>query len=169
MQLKKILVASALVLGTMLSYAAKADTYSFSYTDLAHVIFGNGTFTTASTSSPFAITGIGGTETYLGVTETIGGLSSYAGADNTFYTPPPFVDFSGVSFFTATNSFGIGWTGSNYGIVDFNSNPGGTCCGTEITFGIAAVPEPSTWAMMILGFAGVGFMAYRRRNQFVTA
>jgi hypothetical protein len=28
----------------------------------------------------------------------------------------------------------------------------------------AAVPEPSTWAMMILGFAGVGFIAYRRRN-----
>jgi hypothetical protein len=27
-----------------------------------------------------------------------------------------------------------------------------------------AVPEPSTWAMMILGFAGVGFLAYRRRN-----
>jgi hypothetical protein len=30
---------------------------------------------------------------------------------------------------------------------------------------IAAVPEPSTWAMMILGFTGVGFLAYRRRNQ----
>jgi hypothetical protein len=27
-----------------------------------------------------------------------------------------------------------------------------------------AVPEPSTWAMMILGFAGVGFMAYRRKQ-----
>ena len=27
-----------------------------------------------------------------------------------------------------------------------------------------AVPEPSTWAMIILGFAGIGFMAYRRRN-----
>ena len=27
----------------------------------------------------------------------------------------------------------------------------------------AAVPEPSTWAMLILGFAGVGFMAYRRK------
>jgi hypothetical protein len=27
------------------------------------------------------------------------------------------------------------------------------------------IPEPSTWAMMILGFAGVGFMAYRRRSQ----
>lgn len=29
---------------------------------------------------------------------------------------------------------------------------------------ISAVPEPSTWAMMILGFSGVGFLAYRRRN-----
>jgi hypothetical protein len=37
------------------------------------------------------------------------------------------------------------------------------------TVAASAVPEPSTWAMMILGFAGVGFMAYRRRNQFVTA
>jgi hypothetical protein len=27
-----------------------------------------------------------------------------------------------------------------------------------------AVPEPSTWAMMILGFLGIGTMAYRRRN-----
>jgi hypothetical protein len=25
-----------------------------------------------------------------------------------------------------------------------------------------AVPEPSTWAMMILGFAGIGYMAYSR-------
>lgn len=32
---------------------------------------------------------------------------------------------------------------------------------------VPAVPEISTWAMMILGFAGIGFMAYRRRNQTV--
>jgi hypothetical protein len=30
---------------------------------------------------------------------------------------------------------------------------------------VAAVPEPSTWAMMILGFAGVSFMAYRRSRK----
>jgi hypothetical protein len=30
---------------------------------------------------------------------------------------------------------------------------------------ITAVPEPSTWAMMILGFAGVGLMAYRRSRK----
>ena len=29
----------------------------------------------------------------------------------------------------------------------------------------AAVPEPTTWAMMVIGFAGVGFMAYRRKGQ----
>jgi PEP-CTERM motif len=28
-----------------------------------------------------------------------------------------------------------------------------------------AVPEPSTWAMMILGFCGVGFMAYQRKSK----
>jgi hypothetical protein len=28
----------------------------------------------------------------------------------------------------------------------------------------SAVPEPSTWAMMLLGFAGIGFMAYRRKQ-----
>ena len=26
------------------------------------------------------------------------------------------------------------------------------------------VPEPTTWAMMLLGFAGIGFMAYRRKQ-----
>lgn len=30
---------------------------------------------------------------------------------------------------------------------------------------VRAVPEPATWAMMILGFVGLGFSAYRRRAQ----
>jgi hypothetical protein len=37
----------------------------------------------------------------------------------------------------------------------------------SITFSpgvLSAVPEPSTWAMMILGFCGIGAMAYRRRK-----
>jgi PEP-CTERM motif len=29
----------------------------------------------------------------------------------------------------------------------------------------SAVPEPSTWALMLLGFAGVGFLAYRRKSK----
>jgi hypothetical protein len=48
------------------------------------------------------------------------------------------------------------------------SGVNGCCIGfsTSYTVGapmIAAVPEPSTWAMMIFGFMGVGFMAYRRK------
>jgi PEP-CTERM motif-containing protein len=33
----------------------------------------------------------------------------------------------------------------------------------------SGVPEPSTWAMMILGFAGVGFLGYRRSRTSPTA
>jgi hypothetical protein len=35
----------------------------------------------------------------------------------------------------------------------------------SLTVQIAAVPEPSIWAMMLLGFAGIGFMAYRRKSK----
>jgi hypothetical protein len=31
--------------------------------------------------------------------------------------------------------------------------------------GVAAVPEPATWAMMIFGFAAIGFTAYRRSRK----
>jgi hypothetical protein len=29
-------------------------------------------------------------------------------------------------------------------------------------------PEPATWAMMLLGFAGMGFLAYRKRGAKTT-
>lgn len=32
-------------------------------------------------------------------------------------------------------------------------------------FVVAAIPEPSTWIMMVVGFASFGFVAYRRRQQ----
>jgi hypothetical protein len=38
----------------------------------------------------------------------------------------------------------------------------GTMTPVEVTTG---VPEPSTWAMLILGFAGIGFMTYRRKSK----
>jgi hypothetical protein len=34
---------------------------------------------------------------------------------------------------------------------------------------VAAVPEPSTWAMMLLGFCGLGVMAHRRRSRAMLA
>jgi hypothetical protein len=37
--------------------------------------------------------------------------------------------------------------------------------GPESFTAIAAVPEPTTWALMLLGFCGLGFMAYRRKSK----
>jgi hypothetical protein len=31
--------------------------------------------------------------------------------------------------------------------------------------GVGGVPESSTWAMLLLGFAGIGFKAYRGNNK----
>jgi hypothetical protein len=35
---------------------------------------------------------------------------------------------------------------------------------TFVDGAVSPVPEPSTWAMMILGFAGIGFTAFRKRK-----
>jgi hypothetical protein len=37
---------------------------------------------------------------------------------------------------------------------------------TDLTFeAVSGVPEPSTWAMLLLGFAGIGSLAYRSKNK----
>lgn len=56
----------------------------------------------------------------------------------------------------------------------FNFSRGETIFGRGPYFGIdgvnlvqqqvSAVPEPSTWAMMLLGFAGIGYGVYRRKK-----
>lgn len=63
------------------------------------------------------------------------------------------VEGNGTIQFHGTFS-SISWTNP------LNENWYGFTVGT-----VSAVPEPSTWAMLILGFAGIGFMTYRRRNQ----
>jgi hypothetical protein len=54
-------------------------------------------------------------------------------------------------------------------IISFGVNDGGHgnfyYDSTGFNATISSVPEPSTWAMMILGFAGVGFMGYRRKSK----
>jgi hypothetical protein len=36
---------------------------------------------------------------------------------------------------------------------------------TDISATVGSVPEPTTWAMLLLGFAGLGFVGYRRRTR----
>jgi hypothetical protein len=44
-------------------------------------------------------------------------------------------------------------------------NPFNLTANVTLASNTSAVPEPSTWAMLILGFVGVGFVAYRRKSQ----
>jgi PEP-CTERM motif len=48
-------------------------------------------------------------------------------------------------------------------------NPGADDVGSSFTFVqvSGAVPEPSTWALMLLGFAGLGYAGYRKVRQAV--
>jgi hypothetical protein len=57
-----------------------------------------------------------------------------------------------------------GGSGS-YGACEDGFLPFTATTANSLTIAVAAVPEPSTWAMMILGFAGVGFMGYRRKSK----
>ena len=59
---------------------------------------------------------------------------------------------------TAGQSFGV--------IIDFNGDYGGDS--TALNFGVSAVPEPATWAMMLLGFGMVGFGLRSRKRPAVT-
>jgi hypothetical protein len=51
----------------------------------------------------------------------------------------------------------------------FSSEPVNPQTGEQAIANVASVPEPSTWAMMILGFAGLGFTTYRRRKSAALA
>jgi hypothetical protein len=56
-------------------------------------------------------------------------------------------------------------------LISFDGITGGQYIGLDNVdveqTGVGAVPEPSTWAMMLLGFCGLGFMAYRRKQNGV--
>jgi hypothetical protein len=85
------------------------------------------------------------------------------------------VYFDGAHLTTASGSVGV-WTpysftvaptGSTADLVFVAQNLGGLpSYGNEITnASLTAAPEASTWAMMALGFAGLGFAAFRKRHK----
>jgi PEP-CTERM motif len=102
------------------------------------------------------------------------GIDTFGAASNSHDT----TGYGGPnSFFTGINA------GLNAGIVNFvtglqsydtsgNCATGNTCSAffsleepTTLNTLVVGTPEPSTWAMLLLGFAGIGFMAYRRKSQ----
>jgi hypothetical protein len=95
-----------------------------------------------------------------------------AGAFQFFFTPGPITfDISASTSDPSTLNDFMG-TGSQSVQLLFNSHSGDTFkTGSDGLMGVitytftpavAAVPEPSTWAMMVLGFAGLGYAGYRK-------
>jgi hypothetical protein len=117
--------------------------------------FGNGpdifsvtlAFTNLQTAAAFALVSNGSSYTFEAL---LGGSTVDSFSTNVVYTSANnFYGFSGISF----DSIRLTSNSSDYFLID------------NVQFGtVSAVPEPSTWAMLILGFAGVGYMAYRRRS-----
>jgi|EndMetStandDraft_8_1072994.scaffolds.fasta_scaffold157918_1 hypothetical protein len=75
---------------------------------------------------------------------------------------PAFVTASGNTLAGAEAAF---LSGLNNGQAYFNIHTTAFTGGEIRGFFAPAVPEPSTWAMMFMGFAGIGFVAYRRSRR----
>ena len=84
-----------------------------------------------------------------GHTITSGSTGDINKLDSSFYYQPN--DFFGVSDLTPFTTVLVSSEDENLYL-------------NNVAFGaaVSAIPEPSTWAMMMLGFAGLGFLAYRR-------
>ncbi len=142
--------------------AAQAAVWDFSYSGGGYSA--SGVFTTGNTGSPYTVTGITGTADGYAIT----GLTSYGAADQLLYYPPTggfYADNAGISF---ENADGVQYNITNYPTTVANfinistlDPGGGGCCSVAIDMTVTQVPEPSTWAMMGLGFAALGLAALR--------
>jgi PEP-CTERM motif-containing protein len=112
----------------------------------------DGNFYLAAVTGPSIPTGPG-TTGYQTISASGLGASDFLLFDfmtGIFGTAHP--DFGGDAI-----TFGLGQT--------FNFVPGtnNEADYDNLSLTVNSVPEPSTWAMLLLGFVGIGFMAYRRK------
>lgn len=107
-------------------------------------------------------------------TVSLAGLLNFAfGANQT--TPTVINGFnpsasSGPNFFISFyDQFGnLGALSGTSGVIAFDDGGNPTDADYDdlvVRFTVSAVPELTTWAMLLLGFAGMGFLAYRRRSK----
>jgi hypothetical protein len=186
--IKSALAVAAVATFVGCATAAKADVFT-TYTVDASYNNGGGTITgTFTVDATVAATAPGGTLdlTAINLVQTgSGGINSFNFTDtgvgeqgvvvsDTLDQPPSFYDLNindGGNDLTlgfdidggalATTGFGHSTVETEFSGAPIFVVSGTITEGTGIT---AAVPEPSTWAMMILGFCGVGFLAYRRKQ-----
>lgn len=117
---------------------------------------------------------LGGNTTASSAAVTIGGTTTYDGVSLNFTSTPStlFPNFeNNWAQVAGVNEDGTtlgNWTVGAIGIADggfTNGSPSIAQIDSITLTAVAAVPEPSTWAMMMLGFAGLGFLACRRKDR----
>jgi PEP-CTERM motif len=184
---KSVKWALIAVLG-LVPVGASAATYSFNFSTTDPVFTVAGTFTTANTLDAvggYDVLSMSGT-----ITGPDGGAISLVGNpsqplfyddltwvyDNVLFpNAAPHVDFNGILFSSGTYDYNFYSTGPTTYYLSSNNPAGNFNLGQLVTFGpplpvagdaplnfAASAPEPSTWAMMLLGFIGLGFAGYRR-------
>jgi hypothetical protein len=168
-----IFCAAALSFAAVLAQPAKAEvvvTYTLDFENEAiGGTGGTGTlkleFATAPTG-PITLTGSTLSQDFVSFTQTVDGT--------TFTTTSGDVSSISLSGTTLTNidasTTKSGLTLTEPDLVDIPLTytlgvPFTEFGNIVVTNTVTAVPEPSTWAMMILGFCGLGFLSYRRKSQ----
>lgn len=177
----------ALAFGLLVSLTASAATYTFTFASYnsagVKVDTGLLSFDTLNSGKIKTVTGnINGA--------AITGLSPYASADNKFVTPtnatPYFATLGGISFATTGATYNIArftTNGLSMSIADSVTDPIGYGTfnrGLNFTlvsnnglnfstitypdFNVASVPEPKTYALMLLGLGLITFTAQRRKT-----
>lgn len=130
--------------------------------------------TVTSGANTYAISGLLGTPGSVGNLQTSGSFSF----NNviTIVGGTPQWDFNGLAFSAGPQNFSYNFfTDAFYGVnnavltTDPVAGPFGAFQETLGNGTIAAVPEPATWAMMMIGFVGLGLMTLRRRTRLARA
>ena len=180
------IVVSTLALAASIAVAtpASAATFLFSYsgTNATNGAFtATGTITTTNTTTTvngrqaYTITGITGTRNGSAITGLIAAGTDFGGVpiDDYLYATGPYLTDAGFGFSVAgtTNLFNPYYFDGAYqeyvrtaAGADFQNTSGVTFTLTAVT---AGVPEPATWAMMLVGFGAIGG-ALRRRPKVAT-
>jgi hypothetical protein len=134
------------------NYSAPSKSYSFSFeydsvsgiaSDFHYTLNGSNVFGSLGNVVFYSAADLGGFDLDLAGGNVLSFFNYFGGAAPDF-----------------TSGITPGSYNTNIVIVD-GSN--GNSVGSS-QFVVTAVPEASTWAMMLLGFFGVGFMAYRNKS-----
>ncbi len=185
MRVNRVLVGLGILGLGLLASPANARTYTFAYSGGIDDpgVSGSGTFAT-NAANDMVVSG-SGTFSFAPFTDESATLIPGSGVvqslsyDNVFpiddangllfkgTTDPSFI----VNIFAPTgNALGVGasdaWSAAQDGgsFLRGSLGFGGFCrnCVADGRLTIASVPEPAAWALMLLGFAGLGFAGYRK-------